>query len=109
MSTPVLIRIKPREAAEISERNNRHPAKTQAKLQWNSDRTVDMVDPPDWALQVIKELRAGGAALVVDCPTCHVKAGTWCLLAGRPRENRIHDKRRFQAWEAEHGKPIHGK
>lgn len=104
----VKIRLKRREVAELQAMAAVRQRKLE--LQWNSDRTVDLINPPEWATHELDEMRAKRSqpALRVACPTCGADPGAWCVMGSRPKENWLHDRRRFRAWEEEHGRPIKG-
>lgn len=95
------IKLKPRQLADLNEAAARK--QTKLNLEWTDDRKTYLIDPPDWAREMLGLVHP---VLSVGCPTCHVDPGTWCLLSGMPKENRLHDKRRFKHWQQEHGKSL---
>jgi hypothetical protein len=51
-----LVRLTPRETAEISAASRRHTIKVVFK--WNPDETTDLVDPPQWAKDWLAKRRS---------------------------------------------------
>jgi hypothetical protein len=103
----VVIRLTSREIADLIDLDRKHTA-SNLTYRWNDDRTVDLIDPPEWGVQALAGMRKG--TLVpskdYDCPTCEAKAGEWCALGNKRRKNFVHDRRKILHWEAVHGKSI---
>lgn len=102
MSGIKYLRLKPREVAEISEENRRHPPSSQCEFRWNDDTTVDAVSAPEWVVELVAIMRSKKAypALTRECPTCFAPPGVWCIRSGHAVENLLHDRRQFEAYEA---------